>query len=795
MRLNSKIIKTLEFDKIKHQLMKHASTESGKAEILSLLPSPNIENVRILQDETEDGCKVVRLKGGLPIPRLKDIRMHLKRLQIGGSLNGKETAEIGRVLRTTKEIVDFFRWFEENEVEFNRLTEIVEQLIDLPDVRKRIISSVSEDGELLNEASVELNRIRNAIRTNESSIRSKLDEIIRGKKAQYLSDAIVTIRNDRFVIPVRQEHKNSFGGVVHDQSATGQTLYIEPQVVLDLNNKLRSLHAQEKQEEERILYEISAELEPYIHELQLNNGVLTHLDVIHAKARYADSMKAKRPHLNGDNHIAIWNARHPLIDPEDVVPNDLILGEEYQAIIITGPNTGGKTIALKTLGIIQLMGQAGLQIPATENSQIGIFNEIFADIGDEQSIEQNLSTFSSHMTNIVSIIDQIDEKSLVLFDELGSGTDPQEGSSLAVSILDYVGSKNSYVMATTHYPELKLYAYNRPATINASMEFDSVSLAPTYRLQIGVPGRSNAFDISRRLGLPEQIIEQASGFIEEDSQVLNEMIADLEQKRRKVDQESLRLKQELSESEDLLKELKVNKEKFEESKEKFLEEARNEANKMVDTTREEAEFLMQEIREMQLNLKNNTTVKEHELIDLRKQFGNLRKEEPLEKNKVLQKEKEKKRLQAGDEVLAQAFGQRGVLLDESSPGEWVVQLGIMKMKIKESQLTKLKEEPVQQKGRSKRKIASVKMASDSHASTQLDLRGQRYENALAALDKYLDEALLASYPQVTIVHGKGTGALREGVTDALKRHPQVKSFHFSPPNAGGNGATVVIFKG
>ena len=616
-------MRTLEFDKIKHQLTQYASTENGKTTILALLPSQTIQEVQALQDETEDGRTVVRLKGGLPIPRLKDIRMHLKRLQIGGSLNGKETAEIGRVLRTTKEVVDFFHWFEEQEIEFNSLDKIMEQLIDLPDIRRRIISSITDDGEILNEASVTLNRIRNSIRSNESGVREKLEEIIRGKKAQYLSDAIVTIRNDRFVLPVRQEYKNSFGGVVHDQSATGQTLYIEPQVVLDLNNKLRSLHAQEKQEEERILYEISSELEPYINELHQNDEVLTHLDVINAKARYADSIKATKPHLSDTKHIAVWGARHPLIDSDTVVPNDLILGEEYQAIIITGPNTGGKTIALKTLGVIQLMGQAGLQIPANENSQIGIFTEIFADIGDEQSIEQNLSTFSSHMTNIVSIIDQIDENSLILFDELGSGTDPQEGSSLAISILDYVGSKNSYVMATTHYPELKIYAYNRAGTINASMEFDSISLAPTYRLQIGVPGRSNAFDISRRLGLPDQIIQQASGFIEEDSQVLNEMIADLEQKRRKVDQESYRLNQELEESEVLLRELKSSSEKLEISKDKMMENARKEANKVVENSREEAEFLMQEIREMQMNLSKSATVKEHELIDLRRQFSEL----------------------------------------------------------------------------------------------------------------------------------------------------------------------------
>lgn len=792
--MNSKIIKTLEFDKIRQQLVQHASTEHGRDVLLSLMPSQSLEEVQAFQDETDDGRKVLRLKGGIPIPKLKDIQMHLKRLQIGGSLNGKEIAHIGRVLSTTKEVVDFFAWFHENEIEFYSLYEQAARLIDLPDIRKRIRLSITDDGEILSDASSALNRLRNSIRSNETAVRERLDEIIRGKKAQYLSDAIITIRNDRFVIPVKQEHRNAFGGVIHDQSSTGQTLFIEPQAVLELNNKLRSLRAQEKQEEERILYEISMELEPHIAELASNHHVLAQLDVINAKARYAASIKATRPHLSERNHIAIWGGRHPMIDPDAVVPNDLILGEEYQAIVITGPNTGGKTIALKTLGMIQLMGQAGLQIPALENSQIGIFQEIFADIGDEQSIEQSLSTFSSHMTNIVSILERIDDRSLILFDELGSGTDPQEGASLAISILDYVGSKGSYVMATTHYPELKMYAYNRPGTINASMEFDSVSLAPTYRLQIGVPGRSNAFDISRRLGIPEQIILQASGFIEEDSQAMNEMIADLEHKRRKAEQESYQLQRELEESESLLRSLQTANEKLEISKEKILEEARTEANKIVDATQEEAEFLMQEIREMQMNLDKQATVKEHELIDLRKQFEGLRQEEPLAKNKVLRKEKEKKRLKPGDEVTSSSYGQRGTLVEKSSDDEWVVQMGIMKMRLPETDLQKL-EEPQTKKTKSKRRIATVKTAGSSPVSPQLDLRGQRYETALAALDKYLDEALLAGYPQVTIVHGKGTGALRQGVTEALKRHPQVKSFGFAPPSSGGNGATIAVFKG
>lgn len=792
--MNSKIIKTLEFEKIRQQLAKFAATEIGKQQLLTLEPSTTFEDVQRKQDESDDGRKVLRLKGGIPVPRLANIGLPLKRLQIGGNLNGKEIAQIGRVLSTTKEVMSFFDWFREHEIAFFHLYEIVDGLVDLPDLRKRITSSVSDDGDILSDASVELRRIRQAIKSGEGAIRTKLDDLIRNK-ASYLSETLVTIRNDRFVLPVKQEYRNAFGGIMHDQSATGQTLFIEPQAVLELNNKLRTLRADEKREEERILYELSALLEPHIQELRYNHEILAILDMINAKARYSESINGTKPHLSKENHVAIWAARHPLIDQEDVVANDLLIGEEYQALIITGPNTGGKTIALKTLGLIQLMGQAGLQIPAAEDSQIGIFTEIFADIGDEQSIEQSLSTFSSHMTNIVSFLDKANDQSLLLFDELGSGTDPQEGASLAISILDYIGAKGSYVMATTHYPELKVYAYNRPGTINASMEFNSESLAPTYRLQIGIPGRSNAFDISRRLGIPSQIIDQATGFIQEDSQSLNEMIADLEQKRRKAEQESHRLEKQIQESDRLLEELKRETETLEFAKQKEIDKAKKEANSILSKTKEEAELLMQEIREMQMNVSKNAQVKEHELIGLRKQFDDLRQEDTVPSNKVLRREKEKKKLKVGDEVITESYGQRGILVEKSGQDQWVVQLGIMKMKLPETDLRRIQPEPEKETRRTKRQIATVRSNTASHVSTQLDLRGFRYEEALQELDSYLDASLLAGYPQVTIVHGKGTGAIRKGVTDALKRHPQVKSFDFAPQSSGGNGATIAVFKG
>ncbi|MEG3033548.1 MAG: Smr/MutS family protein, partial [Enterococcus sp.] len=458
--------------------------------------------------------------------------------------------------------------------------------------------------------------------------------------------------------------------------------------------------------------------------------------------------------------------------------------------VITGPNTGGKTITLKTLGLLQLMGQSGLPIPAGEDSQMGIFHEIFADIGDEQSIEQSLSTFSSHMTNIVSILAKVDKHSLVLFDELGAGTDPQEGAALAIAILDALGAKSAYVMATTHYPELKVYGYNRSNTINASMEFDVDTLSPTYRLLIGVPGRSNAFEISKRLGLDNHIIDAAKQIMDGESQDLNEMIADLENRRKMTETEYLEVRHYVDEAARLQQELKEAYSYFFEEREKELAKAKKQANKIVDEAKEEAEVIISDLRKKQLAA-GQAQVKEHELIDARTKLENLHQEDnQLKKNKVLQKAKQKKKLKVGDEVLVASYGQRGILLQKMSGDNWQVQLGILKMTLPESELQSVApvKEPVQ------RVVSTVRSDSNSHVATQLDLRGKRYEEALNEVDQYLDAAILAGYPQVTIVHGKGTGALRQGITDYLKNHRSVKSFEFAPPNQGGNGATVVKFK-
>ncbi|MGH1647434.1 endonuclease MutS2 [Enterococcus gilvus] len=786
--MNERILKTLEFEQVKTMIQQHLTTEQGEEEIRQLTPSNDEDTIQAWLDETEDGMKVQRLRGGLPIPKLNNIKPHMKRIEIGANLNGLELAEVSRVLSTTSELVRFIEDLKDSELEFQRLYFWEEQLTTLPELSGKLRRSVEEDGRVRDEASTELRTIRSQIRRSEQTIREQLDGLIRGKNAKYLSDSLITMRNDRYVIPVKQEYRGIFGGVVHDQSASGQTLFMEPKQIVELNNRLRQQQIAERTEIERILAELSAELVAPRKDILHNAYVLGRFDLMNAKARFAKNLKVVVPAINQDNHVYFKQARHPLLDQDKAVANDLMIGQDFQAVVITGPNTGGKTISLKTLGLLQLMGQAGFPLPVGEESEMGIFDEVFADIGDEQSIEQSLSTFSSHMTNIVSILDKIDEHSLVLFDELGAGTDPQEGAALAIAILDAVGAKSSYVMATTHYPELKIYGYNRPNTINASMEFDVDTLSPTYRLLIGVPGRSNAFEISRRLGLDSTVIDSAKQIIDEESQDLNDMISDLENQRKATETEYLEIRHYVDESEKLYRDLKNAYSYFFDEREKEMEKARKEANKIIGEAEENAEKIIKDIRQMQLE--GQGSVKEHQLIDARSQLADLKQDEQLKKNKVLQKAKAKKQFKPNDEVIVETYGQRGTLIQKVGNNDWQVQLGILKMTVSEEDMTLTTpiEEPKQQV------ITGIQRGAGAQVKPELDLRGKRYEEALAEVDHYIDAALLANFAQVRIIHGKGTGALRKGITDYLKNHRNVKSFEFAPANQGGSGATVVTFK-
>ncbi|AVL00242.1 endonuclease MutS2 [Pediococcus inopinatus] len=785
--MNKKIFETLEYQKVKDKLKPYLTSDNGKQELANLEPMVNQDQIQRALTETLDGADAYRLKGGIPIARLANISPQMKRLEIGATLSGLELSQVTKMLRTTQDVLNFFKKLQEEKIEFRTLYTTVDKLQALPEISKRLMKSIEGDGHITNEASDKLFGIRNRISSTESEIRAKMDGYTRGKDAKYLSDSIITMRDGRYVIPVMAQYRSHFGGVVHDQSASGQTMYIEPQAVMELNNRLRQNQVEEKTEEERILTELSESLIPYREDLLNNAKILGHLDFINAKARYAAEIKATEPTISEQNQVHFRQARHPLVDPKKIVPNDIDLGEDYKALIITGPNTGGKTITLKTFGLLQLMAQSGLFIPVSENSQMGIFTEIFADIGDEQSIEQNLSTFSSHMDNIVKILDQIDERSLVLFDELGGGTDPKEGAALAIAILDRVGSSGSYVMATTHYPELKAYGYNRPETMNASMEFDTESLEPTYKLLVGIPGSSNAFDIATRLGIEPGVIMQARSLIDQDSQDLSAMIADLSARQKEAADRAAKLKVEVAEAESLHKDLANEYQKLRNSKDQYLEKAKLEANKLVEDTEEKTDVIIKRLRKMEMQ--GGAAIKENQLIDSKSELNALHQAPNLKKNRVLQRAKAKQALKPNDDVMVTSYGQRGSLLRQTDKKHWEVQMGIIKMKVPTDEIEKLapeKEQPQKNHTTIRRSSSSVKPT--------LDLRGKRYEEAMTEVDRYVDSALLAGYPMVTIVHGKGTGALRKGITEYLQRNRQVKHFEYATPNAGGNGATVVQFK-
>jgi len=786
--MNTKILETLEYSKIQQALLGSIMTAAGATLVHDLTPATDLDAVQQALDETADGATILRLRGGIPIPRLDDLGPALKRVQIGAVLNGQELALVSRVL-TTVGAVDAFLTDLQDNVDLRQVYGLQAQLTSLPALEKRLKVAIDEDGRLTDEASPKLYGLRQQMRQLEGDIRKRMENYTHGNGAKYLSDPIVTIRDDRYVIPVKAEYRNQFGGVVHDQSASGQTLFIEPQAVVELNNRLREAQINENTEIARILAELSNEIAPYVNELRANTDLLGHFDFINAKAKYAASLKANEPEVSADNIVRLNEARHPLLDPQKVVPNTITLGDDYQAIVVTGPNTGGKTITLKTLGLLQLMGQSGLFLPTAAESSIGIFDEIFADIGDEQSIEQSLSTFSSHMKNIVEILAHIDDRSLVLFDELGAGTDPQEGAALAIAILDQVGALGAYVVASTHYPELKLYGYNTPKTINASMEFDVTTLQPTYRLLIGVPGRSNAFDISLRLGLSADVIDRAKLLINDDSHDLNNMITDLENQRKAAETEYLDLRQQVEAATKLHDDLAKAYNEFFEEREKQMAKAKKQANELVSSAETKADKIIKDLRQMQLNQQGS--VKENQLIDAKANLKQLHQQEaPLKQNRVLRREKAKQTLKVGDTVQVASYGQTGVLLDQLDESHWQVQMGIIKMKVATSDLQKVNPEPA---AKPKRRVATVSGAT-SGPSTTLDLRGVRYDDAMAQLDSYIDAALLAGYPQVTIIHGLGTGAIRNGVTQYLKRNRQVKKFGFAPQNSGGSGATIVQFK-
>ncbi|PLR83068.1 MULTISPECIES: endonuclease MutS2 [Bacillus] len=785
--MQERVLKVLEFDKVKEQLLEHVSSSLGRDKAKQLLPSSDFAEVVKLHEETDEAVKVLRLKGNVPLGGIFDIRPHTKRAVIGGMLNPHELVEAASTIHASRQMKRFIEDIHEETVELPILTDYTGKITVLADLEQNIKIAIDESGEVLDSASEALRSLRHQLRTKEARVRERLESMIRSTNAQkMLSDAIVTIRNDRFVIPVKQEYRGHYGGIIHDQSSSGQTLFIEPQAIVQLNNELQSIRVKEQQEIERILIDLSLQVGESKEELDRIVDVLAELDFMFAKARYSSRIKASKPKMNNEGRLFLIKARHPLISIDEVVANDISLGTDFSTIVITGPNTGGKTVTLKTAGLCTLMAQAGLQIPALDGSELAVFDAIYADIGDEQSIEQSLSTFSSHMVNIVDILSKVDFNSLVLFDELGAGTDPQEGAALAISILDEVYKRGAKVIATTHYPELKAYGYNREGVVNASVEFDVETLSPTYKLLIGIPGRSNAFEISKRLGLSDNVIAIARSHVSADSNQVENMIASLEANRRQAENELEEAHQLLTEAEMLRKDLQKQMAAYYDKKDSLQEKAEKKAADIIETAKQEAESIIRELR--QLRIEKNAEVKEHELIDARRRLDAAAPQKKMNKTTAKQKE-QKDDFKPGDEVKVLTFDQKGHLIERVSETEWQVQIGILKMKADEKDLVYVgREKPVETKP-----IATIK-GRDYHVGLELDLRGERYEDALSKVEKYLDDALLAGYPRVSIIHGKGTGALRQGVQEYLRNHRAVKKIRFGEAGEGGSGVTIAEFK-
>ena len=779
--MNKKILDILEFDKVKQLFEPYLQTEQGEMELAALTPTDKKESIETAFMELEDMEQILLEEPRFAVSTIQDVRPVAKRLEMEAALNIDELLALKAVLRVTHELKDFYDNLEN--VRLERLNRLFDNLVDLPRLQGGL-QAINEGGFVESFASEKLAKIRRRIQENEHQVREILQDLLKSK-ADMLADAVIASRNGRNVLPVKNTYRNRIAGVVHDISASGNTVYIEPRAVVNLNEEIANHRADERYEIIQILEELSDTLRPHAAEIANNAWIIGHLDLIKAKYRFMRDYKAVVPEVSNNRSIQLLQLRHPLI--ENAVANDLHFTEDLTEIVITGPNTGGKTIMLKTLGLAQIMAQSGLPILADPGSRVGIFSQVFADIGDEQSIEQSLSTFSSHMTNIVSILNQVDTASLILLDELGAGTDPQEGAGLAIAILEDLRLRGIKTMATTHYPELKAYGIETAGVQNASMEFDTASLRPTYRFMQGVPGRSNAFEIARRLGLSETIIQDAMKMTNTDNDV-NQIIEKLEaqtlesRKRldtiQEVEQENLKFNRALRK---LYNELTRERETE-------LNKAREEAKEIVDMALSESDRILQ-------GLHAKSQLKPHEIIEAKAQLKKLAPETvDLSKNKVLKKAKKARAPKVGDEILVISYGQRGTLVKQLKDGRWEAQVGLIKMTLKEKEfnLIKAEKEATQPK---KRQVNVVKRSNTSGPRARLDLRGKRYEEAMQELDGFIDQALLNNMAQVDIIHGIGTGVIREGVTKYLRRNKHVKSFEYAPQNAGGSGATIVTFKG
>lgn len=780
--MNEQTLNKLEYDKVISLVKQETATSVGRSQAASIQPSVDMEAIEVLQAETDEAADILRWNKAIPFSYMEDITPSLKRSEIGGTLHPSEIVQIAQLIASGRNIKTFI---EEVENELPLLQGITDEITALKHLEKKITSKIDEDGNVYDDASPALRGIRQSIQYYESNIRDRLHQLTK-TKSKMLSDSIITIRNQRYVLPVKQEYKSSIGGIVHDQSSSGQTLFMEPKAIIELNNQLQQSYVKEEQEIEVILQQLTGEIANHTDTLAVNQSQIAKLDVIHARARTAMKMKATKPVLNNKGVIDLKSARHPLLPLDTAVASDIFLGNSSHAMVITGPNTGGKTVTLKTIGLLVLMAQSGLQIPALDGGQVACYSQVFADIGDEQSIEQNLSTFSSHMTNIVQIMEKVHADSLVLFDELGAGTDPQEGAALAMSILDKVIEIKATVVATTHYPELKAYGYNKEEVMNASVEFDVASLQPTYRLLMGVPGRSNAFEISERLGLSTATISHAKSYLGIESKNVENMIVALENTKKAAEEKEAEAAETVEAAQQLKQDLEKEWQTFQKEEARMYEKAEEKADKALRKAREEAEIIVEEVRQM----KNQSLWKEHEWIEARKMLEEAQPEltDSTPENTPSKPEKSPQDIQVGDEIKHQTLHQYGEVVEKKNDKEYIIQVGQMKMTAKKKDLEFIRKKEAEQP---EAVTHVVKKASTSNVKPELDLRGERYEDAVQQLEKYIDDALMQGYPRVTIIHGKGTGALRKGVEQFIRSTPAIKHHRLGAQGEGGSGVTVL----
>lgn len=792
--MNQKVLRTLEYNKIVERLAEYAFGADTKERCLSLLPSTSLSEITNAQQQTKDAMNRSLKKGRLDCSGIKPLSSAIRRVEIGGTMNIEELLGLCKLLETARRVKAYGRK-EREDIPSDSLSEFfdgLEPLSPLCDEIRRCIISVDE---ISDDASSNLKSIRRSIRSTGDHIHAQLNQMLNNQNVRNcLQDFVITMRNGRYCLPVKAEAKSQITGMVHDQSSSGSTLFIEPMAVVNLNNELKELSIKEQDEIAVILATLSAKAGEYIPAIETDYQILTELDFIFAKAAYALEYNGITPHFNTERKIRILKGRHPLLDAKKVVPIDISLGSDFDQLVITGPNTGGKTVSLKTVGLLTLMGQAGLPIPAGDRSELAVFDDIFADIGDEQSIEQNLSTFSSHMTNIIHILKEANEHSLVLFDELCAGTDPTEGAALAVSILSYFHSRGIRTMATTHYSEIKIYALTTGGIENACCEFDVETLSPTYRLLIGIPGKSNAFAISKKLGLSDTLIEDARTRISSNEQNFEDLLSDLEASRITIEKEQAEINRYKSEITALKQQLKNKQEKLDESRDAILRKAKEEANQILQEAKDTAD---EAIRNFNKYGTTRPSIQEMEKqrTNIREKMAANEKKSSKEKETAIYNPKVPKKLRIGDSVKVLSMNLTGTVHSlPNAKGDLFVQMGILRSQVNIKDLVLIEDAAPGSKKYAKTGAGKLKMSKSASVSTEINLIGKTVDEAIALLDKYLDDAYLAHLPSVRIVHGKGTGALRSAVQSHLKRQSYIKSFHLGEFGEGDAGVTIAEFK-